>query len=144
MEKLVFGVIATVLLAFNGNAQKVGELKDDKFEITEDLSFLKEQWNKMLQENKIEGVIDRFEITLENYKDEKDSAYYQITGYSKDNFVKVATELIFSRGIFSLDPIASTCTCNGCTVGCHPAKLRKIARYCDNPCPECSKSDTAH
>lgn len=148
MKKLVFGLIATVMFGLAGHAQKVGEIKDGKFVVTEDLTFLIEKWDNLLKEDKIDGQVGRFEITSETYKDEKtekEVEYYQITGYSKDGSVKVATELTARDSALSLSIAdSSTCVCNGCTLGCHPAKLRGIAWYCDNPCSECSKSETAH
>ena len=143
MKKLIFGLIATVMFGFAGNAQKVGELK---FVLTEDLSFLKEKWNNLLKENKIDGEIDRFEITSETYKDEKtenEVAYYQITGYTKDGSVKVATELSLNKLSFSIASIESSCVCSGCTYGCHPRKLNGTSWCCIDGCNECSKTETA-
>lgn len=146
MKKLVFGLIATVVFAFNGNAQKVGESRDGKFVITEDLSFLKEKWDDLLKDNKIDGEIDRFEITAETYKDDKtneDVTYYQITGYTKDNFGKVASVLSFDKIAFSLEASSSSCTCSGCTYGCHPRLLKGVAWCCIDGCNECTKTETA-
>jgi hypothetical protein len=76
MKKIIFGLIAMVVLAFNAHSQnigaKVGEIKDGKFVLVENLSFLKEKWDKILIENKLEGEIVRFEISSDKYmEDEK-------------------------------------------------------------------------
>ena len=147
MKKLVFGLIAIVLLSINAHSQKVGIInKDGKPEITEDLSFLKEKWAAILKENKLEGEVERFEITKEQYVDDEKEAtdgYYQITGYSKDSKLKVASTLTLEENSLSAD-FSSTATCSGCVYGCHPKNWRNGTWYCDVPCNECSKSETAN
>jgi len=148
MKKILFGLLATVLLTLGAQAQKVGEIKEGKLVITEDLSFLKERWNKVIQENKLPGTIQRFEVTSDSYVDGKENVtYYQITGYTKDESVKVATELKLggeNKLTLEIAEISHSVTCSGCIYGCHPRKYNKIGWACEPSCSggECTKSET--
>ena len=136
-----------MLVSLNTYSQKIGEIVDGKLVITEDLSFLKVKWNKILVESNLEGEIDRFEISAGEYLDDdlKTVTYYQITGFTKDNYTKIAGELTVNSESLSLSN-ANTCTCSGCMYGCHPKKIKKIGWACEPACggmSECTKSESA-
>jgi len=151
MKKILFSLLATILLSLNTQAQKVGENRNGKFVITEDLTFLKEKWNKFLLDSKIKGEIVQIEITSDTYEENKETIrYYQITGYLKDNLGSVAslvtldTKTNFMK--VELTNASTTVSCTGCNLGCHPRMYKGKVWYCSSPgCPEpaaCTKTET--
>lgn len=144
MKKLVFGFIAIVLLSFNANSQKIGEIKDGKLVITEDLSFLKERWTKALKDQNINDEIVDIEIKSGEYEDDNKNitTYYFILGQTKDNLVKISTELNLKISS-ELDASSGSVTCSGCMAGCSPTKL-KIGWVCSLGCGDCKKTETVN
>lgn len=146
MKKLLFGLIATVLLSLSVSAQKIGVKQDGKFLVTGDLTFLREKWNQLLKNQNINNEIYDFKIESGVYDDDKEIKYFAIIGFSRDFTVQVAEvielssndEFIYNK---ALADAGHTVTCNGCMAGCSPQKL-KIGWICTVGCYECSKSET--
>jgi hypothetical protein len=144
MKKLVFGLIVTAIMSLSSNAQKVGVLSNGKFVITEDLSFLKERWSKALKDQNINDEIVDIEIKSGEYEDDNKNitTYYFILGQTKDNLVKISTELNLKISS-ELDASSGSVTCSGCMAGCSPTKL-KIGWVCSLGCGDCKKTETVN
>lgn len=111
-----------MLLAFNGNAQKVGQIKNGYPTITENMDFLKKAWENMLIERKTSAELVNFEIISGKFEKSGES-YYLIVASNKSKTLKIATKLVLDKNRFSIKNVSllsDTCTCSGCRDGCNP------------------------
>ncbi len=106
MKKLIFCLIATVMIGIVGNAQnlvKVGETKNGAFVITQDIKDIKEEWNKILITQKIVGELSTYTIETGVEVELNNQVYYYLLAMSKDNITKAARLLKLDKDNFYLD-----------------------------------------
>lgn len=156
MKKIVFGLIATVMLGFVGNAQivkivKIGILTTEgKFEITENIDFIKDSWNENLKKQKLDDELVEFSIN-DAIDKETNEKYYYLLGVNKLGTIKTALSLEFNKSEFTLRAYmgddyggeGGSITCTGCTLTCNPTQIGN-RWVCSAGCPECTKSVTIH
>lgn len=138
MKKLC--LLTVLILSIFGNAQiKIGEIKNDKFIITEDISVIKETWRNLLAKQKINSPLKQWDIL--SIKNEEGISYLLIATTS-DNSTRIACELELKKGIFSMSSDKRTVTCTGCRYGCSPEKIGDLW-YCSSGCAyDCTKTET--
>ncbi|MEC4004302.1 hypothetical protein OX283_006515 [Flavobacterium sp. SUN052] len=147
MKKILFGLIATILISINSNAQKIGVNQEDKYIITDDLSFLKEKWNQILKDQKINDQINNFKIESGEYDDgDKKIKYYAIIGTTLNSNLQMAEVIeLTQNGEFYYNKLLAdsghTVSCSGCMAGCSPKKM-KFGWVCTAGCEACSKTET--
>jgi hypothetical protein len=147
MIKLLFDLIATVMLSATVNAQenfKVGVNNNGIFEITENIDPIISGWTNFINENNIDATLTTFEIKRAKYNDAEGGLYYYLLAMNKDKTVKVAKLLLYdditSVFYFSID--SHTITCNGCTAGCTPEHIKRVGWVCSDSCGSCKKTET--
>lgn len=138
MKKLICLLIAIIVTPNLFAQEKVGENRDGKFVITENLKNLKDEWDKLAGENIINYSI---------VADEKNVETYYLLGKTEKG-IKIAIVLELKGEVFYsvVDSTgkSSTCTCSGCFYfGCDPVFVSDNKWICDDPCNECVKSVTA-
>lgn len=151
MKKLFFGLIATVMFGFVGNSQsllKIGIVKDGNFLITEDIGSVKEVWRTFLSNQKIDGVIENYEIKSNVDVELKNEVYYYIFGSSKEKDLKIVCQLVLDKDVFYIDlesMAPGTVTCSGCASACDPYK-HGGHWWCSLGCGigGCTKTTTVH
>ncbi len=117
--------------------EKVGENQNGKFVITENLKYLKEDWDKLADGKQIDYSI---------IADNKDNKIYYLLGKTEGG-LKIAISLELKDNVFysiiDRKGVTTTCTCSGCmSTGCDPV-LSGETWYCNDPCSNCTKSVTA-
>lgn len=110
-----------------GTEKEIGiEKSDGTFEITANVSELKDIFTNQLLRDNITTTLESIEIKKDTLEGTND-IYYYLIGTNVDGTVKIATELYKSGSRLSASMQAaslsftSTCTCYGtCTKGCDP------------------------
>lgn len=142
--KILTTLMSLMLFCFC-SAQKIEVAKinsEGKIEFTEGFEKVKENFSKVLKEQKNNAILTNFEI--KNEISEAGKSYYHIIATNNDNTVKTAHILNLKERSFIFDFKDGTTTCTGCTRGCNP-KLDTDGYYYCIDCTQgsgCTKSTT--
>ena len=152
MKKLVFGLLATIILGCVGNAQitekKIGIKENDVYKITVDESFLKKILEEQLRKDKNDVVLTKFEIIKDVYENKTSDEYYILLAQNESGSTKIAFLLQLNSKdefVVSLKDdvlLRGTCTCSGCTRGCNPKREIDSDKEIVWKCSACSNRGT--
>jgi len=147
MEKMRFLMaIATICLlagatsfAQNRGSVIIGEMIEERPEITIDFDRLTASWEKVLSEGGVRMNFTDVGIVLDR------SDNYLLMGINYNRTIEACIPLVLVDGFFyeqlNGQGAGLTVSCSGCATGCHP-EIVNGKGYCWPLCTGCSKTET--